>query len=413
MNTLDTIEFDVGEKNPTFARAELRRRETAMPLRPAWVEVDLAALAANIRLIRRDLPSGVRLMYVLKDEAYGLGARAAARVALENGADELAVYTLAEALNLRDAGITKPILLLGERTAEELPWLPGRGLIPCIGSLSIAEQCHELGRRLGRRMPVHLKINTGMNRFGFSWRETSEWLPIIARFSFLDIAGVLSHFAQSDEADKTFAREQIARFRDVVDHMAQSAIGPPCLHLCNSGGFLDLPEAHYHMVRVGLLALGVHPSSVCRRLTGLKPVLSVKSRVAAIQQLQAGDSVGYGMRYRATEPRRIGVVPLGYGDGYPRVRNEGTALVSGRKVPLIGGVSMDALTIDLTEVPEAGVGSEVVLLGSQGSEEVTVHEIAALKRSVSYDVLVGWRARLPRRYLGADFVESEATRTSP
>lgn len=368
--------------------------------RSAWVEVDLSALARNCRLLRAELPAGVRLLYVVKDNAYGLGAVPAARIALASGVDDLAVFTLGEAGELRDGGIHAAILLLGERLPGELPDVLELGVEPCVGRLEIAEELSRLGQQRGRPVPVQIKINTGMNRFGFSWRTCPDWGAQLARMPGLEFAGVLSHFAQSDESEKEFARTQLARLEQCVATLREAGVAPRQIHHCNSGGFLDLPEAHGSVVRIGLLAQGVYPSSVCRRLSGLQPVLSVKARFAAIQELATGDTVGYGMRWRAERPSRIGLLSLGYGDGYPRVRNEGSVLVQGRAVPIVGGVTMDAMMVDLTDLPSAGVGDEAVLLGRQGDAEITAHDIAALKRSVSYDVLTGWRMRLPRVYLG-------------
>ena len=368
--------------------------------RSAWVEVDLAALAQNFRLIRAELPARTRLLYVVKDNAYGLGAVRAAQTTLANGADQLAVFTLGEAAELRDAGIHAPILLLGERLPDELPWVLELGLETCVGRIEIARQLDELARRNGRRAPVQVKVNTGMNRFGLPWRGVAQWSRELAQLNGLEFVGVLSHFAQSDELEKAFAQTQLARFEQCVATLRAAGVRPKLVHHCNSGGFLDLPNAHFDVVRVGLLAQGVYPSSVCRRLPGLRPVMSVKARIVAIQELEIGDTVGYGMRWRAEQPSRIGVLSLGYGDGFPRVRNEGGALVRGQCAPIVGGVTMDALMIDLTAVPAAQVGDETVLLGRQGDAEITAQEIAALKRSVSYDVLVNWRARLPRRYVG-------------
>lgn len=371
------------------------------PPRSAWIEVDLAVLAENFRRIRAELPADTRLLYVLKDDAYGMGAVPAARVALANGASMLAVFTLGEAAELRDSGITAPVLLLGERLPDELPWVLDLGVETCVGRIEIARELHELGLRRGRPVPVHVKVNSGMNRFGFPWRDAAEWSRQLAALGGLDFAGVLGHFAQSDELDKTFARTQIERFENSVARLRAAGVRPRAVHHCNSGGFLDLQEAHFDVVRVGLLAQGVYPSSVCRRLPGLRPVLSLKARIATTQHLEPGDTVGYGMRWKAGRPSRIGVLSVGYGDGFPRVRNEGRALVCGRPAPIVGGITMDALMIDLTELPEAAVGDEAVLLGRQGDAEIPVQELAALKRSVSYDVLVGWRSRLPRRYIGA------------
>ena len=369
--------------------------------RSAWVEVDLAALASNCRLLRAELPSRTRLLYVAKDNAYGLGAVPAARVALANGADQLAVFTLGEAAELRDAGINAPILLLGERLPEELPDVLELNLEPCVGRIEAAEQLSRLGAERGWPVSIQVKINTGMNRFGFPWRRSAEWSRSLAGLPGLDFGGVLSHFAQSDELEKTFAGIQLARFQQCLADLRGAGVEPRLVHHCNSGGFLDLPDARFDLVRVGLLLHGVYPSSVCRRIPGLRPVMAVKARITTIQELEPGDTVGYGMRWRAERPSRIGVLSLGYGDGYPRVRNEGVVLVHGQRVPIVGGVTMDALMFDLTGLPAAEVGDPVVLLGRQGESEITVHDLASLKRSVSYDVLTGWSGRLPRVYLDA------------
>ena len=369
--------------------------------RSAWVEVDLTALAHNCRLLRSELPAGVRLLYVVKDNAYGLGAVPAAQTALAHGVDDLAVFTLGEAEELRVAGIRAPILLLGERLPGELMPVLELGLEPCVGRMEIAEMLSQMGRERGRPVPLQLKINTGMNRFGFPWRTRADWSARLAVLPGIEVTGVLSHFAQSDELEKGFARTQLARFEQCLAALREAGLTPRHVHHCNSGGFLDLPEAHFNVVRVGLLAQGVYPSSVCRRIPGLRPVLSVKARLVALQNLEPDDTVGYGMRWRAERPSRIGLLSLGYGDGYPRVRNEGCVLVQGLRVPIVGGITMDALMVDLTEVPDAKVGDEAVLMGRQGDAEITAHDIAALKRSVSYDVLTSWRSRLPRHYVSA------------
>jgi len=173
-------------------------------------------------------------------------------------------------------------------------------------------------------------------------------------------------------------------------------------HACNSGGFLDLPHAHLDMVRVGILMYGVFPSSVCRRIPGIEPVMSVKARIAAIQKLKPGEVVGYGMRYTTPGERRIAVLPIGYGDGFPRVRNQGGTLIHGKRAPLIGGIAMDALMVDITDIPEAQMWDEAVIMGKQGGEEITVHDIAKLKNSVSYEVLTSWRLRLRRKSVNSE-----------
>lgn len=374
-------------------------KSTVCRPRSAWVQVDLDQLARNWELIRRQVPVPVSLMFVAKDNAYGLGATQAARVALEHHADSLAVFTLGEAQELRDAGIAAPILLLGERLPEEVPHVLELDLEPCVGSLELAEAFSLAGQTRGRPVPIHLKVNTGMNRFGFSWRSVDSWGPRLGSSPGLEFRGALSHFAQSDELDKSFALTQSQRFEGVLDQLSAQGIRPRWIHHCNSGGVLDLPDAHFNRVRVGLLAQGVYPSEVCRRLDGILPVLSLRARLTAIQELETGDTVGYGMRWRAERPGRIGVLSVGYGDGYPRLRNQGHVLLHGRRAPIAGGVTMDALMVDLAGIPEAQIGDEAVLLGSQGSDSITIQELARLSGTVTYDVLAGLRGRLPRVYL--------------
>jgi alanine racemase len=219
---------------------------------------------------------------------------------------------------------------------------------------------------------------------------------VVAEKSLL-LEGVMTHFAQSDEADKTFANVQFSRFSEVLRGLEQRKIKVPLRHCCNSGGVLDLPQAHLDMVRPGILIYGVFPSEVCRRIPGIEPVMSVKAKIAAIQTLKPGEVVGYGMHYTAKALRRIAILPIGYGDGFPRVRNEGCALIHGQRAPLVGGIAMDALMVDITDIPQAKLWDEAVIMGKQGHDEITARDIAKLKKSVTYDVLINWQLRLQRK----------------
>ncbi|MGD0410422.1 MAG: alanine racemase [Verrucomicrobiota bacterium] len=367
------------------------------PLRPAWVEIDLARLRHNLRLIRRELPPAVKLLAVVKDEAYGHGAMDVVQIALEEGAAGFGLSTLEEAMTLRDTGITAPLLLLGERQEAELPWCVEHDLTVCVNEPHTIRQLARAAAAAGKCVPVHVKIHTGMSRYGVRWDQALPLFELVAAQKSLRLDGAMTHFAQSDEADKSFALLQIERFDQVMGAWQRAGGRAPCQHLCNSGGFLDLPRAHRDMVRVGLLMYGIFPSAVCRRIPGIQPVMSVKARIAAIQPLQPGEVVGYGMRYTAPGPRRIAVLPIGYGDGFPRVRNTGGALIRGRRAPLVGGVAMDAITVDITGIAEAQMWDEAVIMGRQGGEEITVDDMARLKNSVSYDVLTNWRLRLRRK----------------
>ncbi len=386
---------------------------TPYPLRPAWTEIDLGRLRRNVQLIRRDLPARVKLLAVVKDEAYGHGALEVARIALEEGASFLGLSSLEEAMVLRDGGITAPLLLLGERQEAELPWCVQHDLTVCLNDAHTARQLARVAAAAGKRVPVHVKIHTGMTRYGVRWDEALPLLQLIAGQKSLLLEGAMTHFAQSDETDKTFAQLQITRFDEVMRALAASGGRVPCQHLCNSGGFLDLPQAHRDMVRVGILMFGVFPSSVCRRLPGVEPVMSVKARIAAIQRLEAGEVAGYGMRYTAPARRRLAVLPIGYGDGFPRVRNQGAALIHGQRAPIVGGIAMDALTVDITDIPQAQMWDEAVIMGRQGQEEITVHEMAKLKNSVTYDVLTGWRLRLRRKCVNGESRPAQAQPAAP
>ena len=376
--------------------------EKNFPLRPAWTELDLGKLRRNLQLIRRDLPRAVQLLAVVKDEAYGHGALDVARVAVEEGAWGFGLSTLEEAMTLRDAGITAPLLLLGERRETELEWCVAHNLTVCVNEPHTVRALAKIAARFGKQVPVHVKIHTGMSRYGVRWDEALPLIEQIVAEKSLRLEGVMTHFSQSDETDKTFANLQFARFSEVLRALEQRKISVKLRHACNSGGFLDLPHAHLDMVRVGILMYGVFPSSVCRRIPGIEPVMSVKARIAAIQKLKPGEVVGYGMRYTTPGERRIAVLPIGYGDGFPRVRNQGGTLIHGKRAPLIGGIAMDALMVDITDIPEAQMWDEAVIMGKQGGEEITVHDIAKLKNSVSYEVLTSWRLRLRRKSVNSE-----------
>jgi len=376
------------------------------PQRPAWVEINLLQLRRNLELIRADMPPGLRWSSVVKDQAYGHGAVEIARATVAAGAACLAVATLDEALELRHARVPAPILIFGERPTAELEICVRHGFQIFVNDAQQAAQLDQLCRKYNRLADVHVEIDTGLNRYGVRWTEAPPVVSTIRQHANLRLSGLMTHFAMSDELDKTFALEQLRRFDEAVQRIRQAGVllgdsqgGGPLLHACNTGGYLDLPQAHFDLVRMGILPLGVYPSPVCRRLPGLAPIMSVKTRVAAIKSIVAGDTVGYGMRYRAESPRTIAVLPLGYGDGFPRVRNRGEVLLHGRRVPIIGGNAMDAMMIDITAIPQARRWDEVVIMGKQGAEEISVHELAAWGATVSYDIMTRWSVRLPRVYV--------------
>ena len=375
------------------------KSQLSCPTRPAWFEVDLARLSSNFRLIRKDASNDLIIGSVVKDNGYGHGSVEVANVALANGAQLLLVSNLDEAVELREAGIFKQIILMGERMEEELPMCIELNLTLAIGELRIAKEASRLANSLGKKISVHVKVDTGMGRYGMRWDRAFEMLQSINSMPGISLDGLFSHFSMSDELDKSFAIEQISRFRSLIDEVDKAGLKVRYRHLCNSGGFLDLPEAHFDMVRIGLLPLGIYPSKVCRRIFGIQSVGSVKTRLAVVKNINNGDNVGYGLRYQAQGERRIGVLPIGYGDGYPRVRNQGHVLVGGKRAPVIGANSMDSTMVDLSAIPAASAWDEVVLMGEQGDLEITPHDLARWKGTVSYEIITAWRSRLPRIFI--------------
>jgi alanine racemase len=376
-------------------------RQSETPLRSAWIEINLAQLRRNLAIIRTDMPPPLKWCSVVKDQAYGHGAVEIAKETVAAGAAYVAVATLDEALELRQAQINSPILIFGERPQNEVRWCIANDLTIFVNDAAQGRQIDEVARNKSQRVNVHIEIDTGLSRYGVRWTKALPVIAAIAPLANLQLISVMTHFAMSDELDKTFAYEQLRRFNEVLQMMRERRLlskQPTIFHTCNTGGYLDLPRAHFDMVRIGILPLGVYPSKVCRRIPGLAPIMSVKTRIAALKEIAPGDTVGYGMRYCAESPRTIAVLPIGYGDGFPRLRNTGYVLVHGERAPIIGGNAMDAMMVDITDIPEARPWDEVVIIGKQGAEEISTHDLAAWVGTVSYDIMTRWSVRMPRIY---------------
>ncbi|HNW58550.1 MAG TPA: alanine racemase [bacterium] len=366
--------------------------------RPAWVEVDLDAIAANYRQIHAAL-GRVQLCAVVKADAYGGGAVMVARHLETLGVARMAVVSLDEAAELRRAGIRSPLLNMGPVFPHQAEAVLDLELEQMVFQPEVLEALAQAAQRSGRKARIHLKVDTGMSRYGLSLAEAGALLGRLAAWPGLDCCGVMTHFPISDGLDKSFALLQIAGFTALHDAAEAQGIRIPLWHMCNSGGVLDLPQAHFDMVRVGLMLHGYYPSREVRRPFTLQPAMQVKCRIAAVRTLGRGDTVGYGRRWMAEKPERIAVLPIGYADGYDRkLRNIGEVLLAGRRAPIVGGLCMDACFIRVTEIPEAQVGMDVTIMGREGEQEISPHDIAARIDSVSYEVMARWGRRLPRLY---------------
>lgn len=368
-------------------------------MRAAWLEIDLGRIRSNVAHLHRLVGPDCELCAVVKGNGYGHGAVPVARAALEAGCGTLAVAMFCEAQQLREAGLHAPILILGESWAEEAPGIVGLGATAAVGTREMAEALDEAARAAGRTADVHIKIDSGMGRQGVRWDEVDSLVASIADLEHLHVSGVFSHFAVA-ETDADFTRWQFANFVRAAERV-EALLGPiPCKHCSNTAGALLYPEMRQSMVRLGVGWCGLNPGLPAEYMAGLLPTLSLRARVVLVKTLQPGDSAGYGRCWRARERRRIALLPLGYCDGYPRaLSNNAEVLVRGRRVPVIGRVSMDATLVDVTEAGDVQVGEEVVLVGRQGDEEIGIEELARRAGTIVQDVVATFGPRLPRVYI--------------
>jgi len=372
--------------------------------RPAWAEVDLDALAHNTSLLRR-LVAPAALCAVVKADGYGHGARMVARTLLRAGASSLGVALVDEGIELRDDGIDAAILLLAEASATSLRDAIDAGLTLTVGSLRGA---HELVVAADHRAvpPVHVKVDTGMHRQGVATGELGAVLEVL-RAGGVAVGGVWTHFPVADGADAAtaaFTRGQLDTFQRAVADVADAIPSDAVMHAANTAGAVSLPAARLDLVRVGLGVYGYLPHPSMQSILddagagALRPVMSLKARVAAVRDLPAGARPSYGRRRALERASRVATVPVGYADGYPRAMLDGGAevLVRGRRRPLAGVVTMDQLLVDCGEDVDVDVGDEVVLLGAQGDERITADEWAAVLGTISWEVLCGIKQRVPK-----------------
>ena len=370
--------------------------EQAPALRePAWIDVDLDAIAHNVRAFRSLLTPGCALVAVVKSNAYGHGMLRVARTALQHGATELAVANVYEGASLREAGVQAPILVAGPVAPTEAGLVVQHALVPSVAGVELAQALAAAQRRY---LPVHLEIDTGMSRPGVSPQALPALVDAIERRGRLSIAGVFTHFAATGVGEVDTLRDQLHRF-DAVVAGVRSLRGVK-RHACNTLGTLLLPEARGDAVRVGGGLYGFDPC-LGSGPVALRPALALKARLCGLRDVPAGTPVGYGGTFVTSRPTRLGLVPLGYGDGLVReLWNGAQVLLRGRRVPVVGVVSMNQTVLDVTDVPDALLGDEVVLLGAQGSAMVRAEERVGVGGSV-YEVTTLLRSSLPRRYLGS------------
>ena len=373
--------------------------------RPAWVEVDLDAVDHNVRALTQ-VAAPARVLATVKADAYGHGAVPVARTALAAGATWLGVAFVEEGIELRDAGLDAPVLLLSEPPAAAAPTVVARGLTPIVYTEAGIDALGHAAASAGTTLPVHLKVDTGMHRVGCRPEAAVTLARRVADHPGLALEGLATHLAVADEADPTYTEHQLDAFDGVLAEVTAAVGRPPVVHAANSAGALAYPRARFDLVRVGITMYGIDPSAVVAGAVDLRPALSLHARVSFVKDLPAGARVSYGLRYELARPARIATVPVGYADGVPRGLGAAGAevLVAGRRCPIAGTVTMDQILVDVGD-GEVEVGDAVVLLGVQGAARVTAAEWAERLGTIPYEVVTRLGGRLPRRHVGGGLQE--------
>lgn len=367
--------------------------------------IDLDAVAQNFKSMKEHIKDNVRMVAVVKTDGYGHGAVPIARMVEKyDYIWGFAVAASCEARELREAGIKKPVMILGYAFEEDYEWMAAHGVRPSVFSYETARQFADAAKRCGVQAPIHIAVDTGMSRIGVT--DDKNGIDTVKQISLLtdiQIEGVFTHFAKADETDKSFTTEQIARFSAFCDGLEAEGVRGFIRHCSNSAGIMEIPSANMDMVRAGISIYGVYPSEeVDRSCMKLLPAMSLKSHIIHLNKIQPGTSVSYGGIFTAEKETVVATVPAGYGDGYPRsLSDRGYVLVRGRRAPILGRICMDQFMIDVTDI-DAELFDEVTLLGRDGTQEITLEEIDKYSGRFPYEFICDIGKRVPRIYLGGE-----------
>jgi alanine racemase len=366
-------------------------------LRPSWVELDAEALAGNIRLIKQAIGDGVGMMAVVKADAYGHGAVLVARTALANGADYLAVASMGEAVELRDAGIDAPILVLSYAPAETARQAHRLNITLSVYDLEQAELLDRAARSFTGKLKVHVKVDTGMGRLGIFAEEAIKAFRHLQAMKNLEMEGIYTHFASAD-ADPEYTSFQVETLQNIVRPLKAAGIKFQYAHAANSPGVLGHQQNYFNMIRPGLILYGLSPSPELSILDGMKPVMSWKTSVLQVKTFPDDYPIGYGNTYFTSGEERIAILPVGYADGFRRAPQTWSyVLIHGQRAPLVGRVSMEKAAVNVSRIPDVRAGDEVVLLGRQGNESITAEMIGEWLGTSNYEVVTTILPRVPRR----------------
>lgn len=363
--------------------------------------VNLDAIYENLQKTREKLNKETKLMAIIKADGYGHGAVPIAWT-VDELVDAYGVAITEEAIELRKAGVTKPILILGYTSKEDFTYILQYDITQTVYSYKMAETLSEISLKAGKKAKVHIKLDTGMSRIGF--KDNEESITLIQKINALEgleITGMFTHFACADMSDKTSAKRQYERYLAFAEKLKDVGIDPAIKHVSNSAAIIDLPDTYLNMVRSGISTYGLYPSEeVHKPSLELKPAMELLSKVVFVKDVEPGTGIGYGSTYIAKEKIKVATIPVGYADGYPRaLSNKGYVLIHGKKAPILGRICMDQFMVDVTHIPETKEEDEVTLIGKNGDLRITVEELANMAYSFNYEFVCDISKRVPRVYV--------------
>jgi alanine racemase len=383
-------------------------REFAAPERRwAWVEVNREAIRYNLKRFRKHLGPDVKMLAVMKADAYGHGAAECARVALTTGASLLGVSNVDEGIELRRAGIAAPILILAEPPIEAIPLVLQHQLIPAVCNMEFALALGEMADAQGRVSPYHLKVDTGMNRIGVHYSDAGDFLRTISFHRGLELQGVFTHFATAGDIDTYEFKRQLEHFEHSIATIRFMGVEPGIVHAANTAAAIRYRQAHYDMVRLGIGMYGLHPSELTKQLIELRPAMSVKARVNFLKPVSVGEGVSYSHTYRSPGNVLIATLPIGYGDGLARIlSNHMDVLIKGKRLPQVGNICMDMTMVEVNQRSSAlnprvsvEIGDEVVIVGQSGDDAITLDDMARMLGTINYELACRFGLRLGRVFV--------------
>ncbi len=364
---------------------------------PTRAIINIQALQHNLSVVKHYVGERVGIIAVVKANAYGHGMEIITREAIKSGATYLGVARVTEGVELRKAGISLPILLFEIIPSDFVEQGIIYSLDMTVCTLDDARRIESVAERVRRKANVHVKVDTGMGRLGHDWKTAAGFIEQVGRMHWVNIVAVYSHFATSEDPDQTFAKEQLSRFNIVLEEVRKRKIEIPLRHMANSGGIMSLPDSHFDLVRPGFMMYGYPPRRGMDNDSQLKPVMSLVARVSLVKKVEKGTSISYGRRYYSPHETHIATVPIGYGDGYSRMlTGKAAVLIRGKRYPVVGAISMDHLMVDVGAESDISIGDDVVLLGNDGKESISLWDIAEQLGTIPYEVLCMVADRVPR-----------------